>query len=103
MPYKLLFDVKVKEELNSTYHWYDARVNGLGEKFITALKVRLGQIIITPELFKQTRSSYRETKIDKFPFLIIYKIYERTRQFLLRQSIIQVEVQKGSIVVTSGK
>jgi hypothetical protein len=83
MPYKLLFDVKVKEELDLTYRWYDDRVNGLGEKFITAVKARLGQIVITPELFKLTRSSYRETKVDKFPFLIIYKIYEKDKAILV--------------------
>jgi hypothetical protein len=78
MPYKLTVGIEAEQELEAAYNWYNDRLNGLGERFLMQVEVRLDQIKKAPELFKKTKSSFREAKIHGFPFLIVYRIFSKT-------------------------
>jgi plasmid stabilization system protein ParE len=73
---KLIFDPRATKEFIDSWYWYEQHQVGLGNKFEVAVYNKLEEIQQNPERYPKKRVSYRETKIKKFPFLIIYKFYK---------------------------
>ena len=76
----MTFQLEIKEEaaleiLNS-YLYYQERRAGLGDEFLSHLEFYFERIISSPEHFPQKRKPYREAFLGRFPFLIIYEIFE---------------------------
>lgn len=79
MSYRILLHEEASEELSDTFHWYEDRSAGLGERFMTLLQKRLQQIADDPERYPKKRKSYRETTMDTFPYVIIYEVFKKER------------------------
>lgn len=52
---------------------------GLGDRFIKQANLKIKQVIQSPERYPEKKRSFRETKIDAFPYLLIYKISNRKK------------------------
>ena len=70
------FEIKdeARRDLLITFSYYEDASPGLGEKFFKAIEVAFAFITISPESYQVKRSSYRECRIRKFPFVIVYSI-----------------------------
>lgn len=74
--YTLEFHSKIEADYNDAYAWYESQSIGLGEKFLQQVRKKVEEICKHPQTFgSKGNSEYREAIIDKFPYLIIYKIY----------------------------
>jgi plasmid stabilization system protein ParE len=74
MSYQIVLSALAIQELEAAVDWYNECEPGLGKRFIEAIDKRLGVIAETPGIFAIKASGYNEIVVEKFPFLIVYKI-----------------------------
>jgi mRNA-degrading endonuclease RelE of RelBE toxin-antitoxin system len=79
MSYKIEFLPRAKKELLDAWDWYDDRWTGLGDRFMQEVNKRIQQIEKTPERYGERRKGFRETKMQVFPYVIIYRIQKRKK------------------------
>ncbi len=77
-----MYDVIVEEsaafEIEEIYFWYEGASVGLGDKFKEDLQSRIKILYRNPYAFSFKTSEHRAAPLKKFPYLIIYKIIEKT-------------------------
>lgn len=90
MNYKLDFHVDVESDYFEAYKWYEDAKEGLGERFLKMVRSKLEQIGKNPETFSQkTKSGYRETAVEIFPYIIVYKLYKKKKVVFVNSVIHQ--------------
>jgi hypothetical protein len=67
-----------QKEIAESWAWYEDRLAGLGDRFLTAILDRLHQIELTPDRYPTRFKSYKEVAVDTFPFLVIYRFNKRS-------------------------
>lgn len=66
-----------EKEIDAAIEFYESRSKDLGKRFLTYLKSYLKVLKTNPELFEiKKQPCYRELTLVKFPFVIIYEIFE---------------------------
>lgn len=83
MKYALVFHPASQMEYTEAFIWYEKQQAGLGLQFEEALEERLLQIAQHPEHYSAVKKPYREASINKFPFVIVYKISKQTRSVFI--------------------
>ncbi len=72
-------DVIFKEEVHDliieSYNFYEDKSDGLGERFLNSIANSLKSIQKSPNGFKKV-DKFRQIPILKFPFVIIYEVFE---------------------------
>jgi plasmid stabilization system protein ParE len=81
MGYILKLHEKAHDEYIAACEWYENRQKGLGSRFMDAVEKRLAQISEHPLYFGKRQSHYREVKVEHFPFMLVYEVFER-KQFI---------------------
>src|ERR1039458_2058231 len=61
--------------LSEAVEWYNSRSNHLGDELYRDVRIILGQIELHPESFSITIKKYRQAVLNRFPYLIVFKIY----------------------------
>jgi plasmid stabilization system protein ParE len=90
MKYRLDFHEDVAEDYQEAYTWYEEAKEGLGERFLKMVRVKLEQIAKNPDAFSQkTKSGYREAAVEIFPYMIVYKLYKRKKVVFINSVIHQ--------------
>ena len=74
MIYTSIFLLRARQELLDAWIWYEERQPGLGDRFKNELYKRIYEIEQNPERYPERKKPYRETRIEIFPYLIIYRI-----------------------------
>ena len=74
MSYKLKIDKAALNDFQQSIEWYELQLSGLGIRFKTKAKKQINSLKVNPQLFSIKYNEIRCRKIDKFPFLIHYKI-----------------------------
>jgi len=75
MSYTYRLNPLILQDYEEAYSWYEDKLTGLGERFAEAVRNKLEEIALKPEIFSKTKSrSFREASVDRFPYKIIYKI-----------------------------
>ncbi len=77
--YQIFFHPIAEIEYQEAYLWFEEQQLGLGDRFESAVDGRLNQILTKPFRYPKKRGVFRETKIATFPYLIVYKIYEKEK------------------------
>jgi mRNA-degrading endonuclease RelE of RelBE toxin-antitoxin system len=82
--YRVSFHEDVAIDYNEAYRWYESHQIGLGEQFLAAVREKLEQILVNPELYSvKSKPGYHETIINGFPYSIVYKIYKKQSRILV--------------------
>ena len=90
MSYRLDFHKDVAEDYQEAYTWYENAKEGLGERFLKMVRVKLEQIAKNPEAFSQkTKSGYRAAAVEIFPYIIVYKLYKKKKVVFVNSVIHQ--------------
>ncbi len=79
MTYTIEFLPRARKELLDAWDWYDDRWAGLGDRFMREVEKKLEQIGKTAYRYTERRKGFRETKINVFPYLIIYRIQKQKK------------------------
>lgn len=74
----VIISSRAQKEMAESWTWYEDRLVGLGDRFLSEILDRLHQIELNPDRFPTRFKSYKEAPVDTFPFLIIYKISKRS-------------------------
>ena len=78
--YKVIFHADIKTDYDEAYTWYEDKLEGLGERFLSAVRYKIDEIAKMPEAFgERSNKGYREAQLDSFPFSIIFKQYKREK------------------------
>jgi plasmid stabilization system protein ParE len=84
MSYSYQVHPLVEQDFEEAYIWYEARQKGLGERFINAVDTKINQILQNPEAYgSKGLKSFREVEVDRFPYLIVYKISNRKKEIFI--------------------
>jgi toxin ParE1/3/4 len=65
---------EAKQDIAEGYDWYEGRQEGLGAEFLTAVNELFAQIRETPELYAPEFKAVRRASLDRFPYVIYYRI-----------------------------
>jgi plasmid stabilization system protein ParE len=79
MTYTYEILLKARKELLEAWEWYEDRQEGLGERFKNQVYQKIKQVVQNPEHYAKRKESFREAKIDVFPYLLIYKIARKKK------------------------
>ena len=71
--------LRARKEILEAWEWYEDRQEGLGGRFINQVNLKIKQVIQAPERYPEKKRSFRETNIEVFPYLLIYKIANRKK------------------------
>lgn len=67
---------KAIEEMDLSQNYYEEQLVGLGDNFIEEVFTTIKYIQQFPLHFHVFHKQYRQTKINRFPFLVVYKFEE---------------------------
>ena len=76
MGYKIEIKEEALEDIRSVFQYYEKAVEGLGDDFLSELDEYISIVEDNPYLFEEKHKPFREVKINRFPYLIIYEIEE---------------------------
>ncbi len=68
---------RAQKEISVSWQWYEDRQQGLGDRFFNAVLDRIRAIEQNPERYPTRYKSYKETTLEDFPFLIIYRVNKK--------------------------
>jgi plasmid stabilization system protein ParE len=71
--------LRARNEILEAWEWYEDRQEGLGDRFINQISFKIKQVVQMPERYPEKKKTFREAKIDVFPYLLIYKIVNRKK------------------------
>lgn len=71
---RLVIMPEASDDIEKSYHYYEARCIGLGERFREKLVERLTLIQSNPELFNIVSRNLREAVLRVFPFKVIFEV-----------------------------
>ncbi len=83
MYFNILFHPKAEKEYIRAYQWYEERLEGLGERFSNAVEKQISLISNNPEQYQLKKRNCRESKLEVFPYVIVYKIYPQVKEILI--------------------
>jgi len=76
MALTLDFHPDAEVELDSAIEWYEERSPGLGNKFFDEYLAIRDRILANPEIYPVEFGEARKAAFDKFPFVLIYFVWE---------------------------
>jgi plasmid stabilization system protein ParE len=81
MSYTYRFHPLAKKDYDETYAWYEDKQNGLGERFLKAVRSKIEEIVLYPEVYgSKGNKKFREAAVNFFPYLLVYKINKRKKE-----------------------
>ena len=83
MIFSFELNVEARNELTEAYLWYEEQQEGLGNSFRAEFQNKLNLICNNPLHYKISRRKFHEALIDRFPFLIIYTIEEKSQKIIV--------------------
>ncbi len=72
--HKLIYSSCARNSLLNTYTYYELSQKDLGDYFISSLEECISIIDRNSEIFKLIYKDYRQAKIYKFPYVVIFRI-----------------------------
>ena len=82
MSYKFFLTLKAEQEIYESGDWYEEQQEGLGYRFEKGVLEKIKTIIKNP-LHYPFKGKWREAGLDKFPFLITYRIDEENKTLII--------------------
>jgi plasmid stabilization system protein ParE len=74
-----IFSSRAQKEIAVSWDWYEERLQGLGDRFLTEILERISVIENNPDRFPTRHKNYKEAVLPTFPFLIIYRVSTKKR------------------------
>ena len=74
--YKIIITPLAHHDEENAYQWYEGKLKGLGDEFLTSLEIAYRKIAENPDHFSfiDSKKEIRDYLLPRFPFLIVYRI-----------------------------
>lgn len=76
MRFSLKIDIDAVKDIKDASSWYEEQQKGLGKRYSTQVAVQINELIKDPLLYRIRYNEVYCLKINKFPFMIHYKVVE---------------------------
>ena len=83
MAFTIKFQAKAENEYLGAFYWYEGQQEGLGSRFEEAIEKQLSRIVNNPESYPLKKYHARESKVEDFPYLVVYKFYPGKKLILV--------------------
>jgi len=77
--YISILSTRAQKEIAQSWDWYEERQQTLGDRFVKEVINKIRLIEQNPERYPTRYKSYKETSVNIFPFLIIYRINRKKK------------------------
>ncbi|MGP8217666.1 MAG: type II toxin-antitoxin system RelE/ParE family toxin [Bacteroidia bacterium] len=74
MSYTLLVRSNAEKQAKEAHDWYEEKITGLGNDFLTCLDACISSIIRNPKIYQKKYKKIRMAIVDKFPYGIYYVV-----------------------------
>ncbi|EOR96541.1 hypothetical protein ADIARSV_0270 [Arcticibacter svalbardensis MN12-7] len=81
--YNIRFHPAAETEYLEAYQWYEERLEGLGQRFSHAVEKQISLISKKPEQYQLKKRDCRESKVEVFPYIIVFKMYPERNEILI--------------------
>ena len=71
---RLIIRPEAEEELTEARDWYQSQREGLGAEFLVEIDEVFNRIRENPELFAPEYKSVRRSGVDRFPYVVYYRV-----------------------------
>jgi hypothetical protein len=71
-----IFHPEARAEMRRSIEFYEARLEGLGLRFLAAVEQTTARIVAHPEAGAPLIGEFRKRIVQGFPFNIIYRVWE---------------------------
>ncbi len=78
MQYKIEIRPLATIEILEAYDWYELQKEGLGLDFINELENFYNNLLRNPNVYSYYEKPVREGKLSRFPYTLVYEIFETT-------------------------
>jgi len=82
MAESLRFHPLVADDLEAASNWYDGISIKLGNRFRASVDARFDVVELRPESFAMVDPPLRATRLDRFPYLIVFERYGLATEIL---------------------
>ena len=72
---KLVYHPEANTELREAAHYYEDRMEGLGDRFMDEVDRTLNTIASFPEIGREDWAGFRVFRVKHFPFNLLYKAF----------------------------
>jgi plasmid stabilization system protein ParE len=83
LSFRLTLSEKADKDLTEASVWYERKAEGLGTRFKEVIGRKLRLIEQYPERYPVRKANFREAPVRIFPYLIIYKLYQRKKEIVV--------------------
>jgi toxin ParE1/3/4 len=85
MSHLLIIRPEAEQDLAEGRDWYEGRRVGLGVAFLTAVEEVFDSIRETPELYAAEYKNVRRVGVNRFPYIVYYRIVADTVEVIAVQ------------------
>jgi toxin ParE1/3/4 len=71
-----IFHPEARAEMNESRDFYEARLDGLGLRFLSAVEQTVDRISTHPEAGAPLAGEFRKRIVSGFPYNIIYRVWQ---------------------------
>lgn len=71
-----VFHPEARAEVSQSVEFYEARLNGLGLRFLSAVEQTAERISASPEAGPPLEGGFRKRIVPGFPYSVIYRVLE---------------------------
>ncbi len=71
-----IFRPAAAADLEDAYRWYEAQQTGLGEEFLSAVRIAMELVESHPEQFPVVHRQTRRVLLRRFPYGLYYRIFD---------------------------
>ncbi len=84
MSYRYRLHPLAYKDYEEAYRWYEDKQKNLGERFLKAVRNKIEKIALNPKAYgHKDNKSFREAKVDFFPYVVVYKIKRDTEEIFI--------------------
>jgi toxin ParE1/3/4 len=85
MSHPLIIRPEAEEDMAEGRDWYDRQREGLADEFLTAVDEVFDRIRETPELYAPEYKAVRRARMDRFPYVVYYRLVGDTVEVIAVQ------------------
>lgn len=74
--HKFFYTSRTNKSIMKAFDYYETAQKNLGDYFILSLEKCLASIDSNPEIFKVVHRNFRQAKISKFPYVVVFRIVD---------------------------
>ena len=95
MDYKIEVRPLATLEIIEAFDWYETGREGLGVEFLSEINAFYDSLLRNPLTYSFLESNIRQGRLDRFPYLVVYEVFENSIVVYSVFMAKQIQTRKG--------